>query len=57
MMAYFIHPTVEDGVICLVQPPETIEHPAAVSSSLYSDLASGGSLKLSETVSLSFTGG
>ena len=33
------HPTVVDGVICLVQPPtETIEHPAAVSIP-YSDLA------------------
>ena len=33
------HPTVEDGVICLVQPPtETIEHPEAVSIP-YSDLA------------------
>ncbi|XP_058503439.1 uncharacterized protein LOC131471124 [Solea solea] len=40
-----------DGVFCLVQPPtETIVNPAAVSIP-YSDLASDGSSKYSETVS------
>ena len=45
------HPKVMDGVICLVQPPtETIVNPAAVRIP-YSDLASDGSSKYSETVS------
>ena len=40
-----------DGVICLVQPPtETTVNPAAVSIP-YSDLASDGSSKYSETKS------
>ena len=40
-----------DGIICLVQPPtETTVNPAAVSIP-YSDLASDGSSKYSETES------
>ncbi|KAK0156634.1 hypothetical protein N1851_000067 [Merluccius polli] len=55
-IAYFLthistHPTVEDGVICLQPPTETV-NPAAVSIP-YSDLASDGSSKYSETESFS----